>query len=195
VVVAATGRSRGYDLATGQELWRLGGMTVNTIPTPVERAGVVFLASGFRGSALQAVALDGAKGDLEGTDAVRWTRDRHTPYVPSLLLYDDTLYFLKGHGKILTALDATTGKEHFTEKRLPGVRNVFASPVGAAGRVYVFGRTGHAVVLRHGPTYEVLAENDLDEGVEATPAVVGDTIYLRTRGHLYAIAEDPSAGP
>jgi outer membrane protein assembly factor BamB len=189
VVVAATGKSRAYDLETGDVVWSIGGMTTNTIPSPVHRDGVVYLMSGFRGNALQAISLDGATGNLEGTGALAWTYDRNTPYVPSPLLYDDSLYFLKHLKSILSCLDADSGEVRFTEQRLPGMHNVYASPVGASGRVYIFDRDGHAVVLKHGKGFEVLAENTIDDGVDASPAIVGDEIFVRGHDHLYCIAK------
>jgi outer membrane protein assembly factor BamB len=194
VVIPATGASRGYDLAIGKELWSLPGMTVNTIPSAVHRDGVVYLASGYRGNMLQAVDLSLAKGELAGSEAVLWTHERDTPYVASVLLYDEQLYFIKHLRNIFTSLDAATGKAHYTV-RLPNISNVYASPLGAAGRIYVFDRGGGAVVLRHGKTFEVLAENTLDDGIDATPAMVGSDLYVRGRHHLYRLAEPPSSEP
>lgn len=190
VIVPASGQSRGYDLATGAELWRLGGMTDNVIPTPVERDGLVYLTSGKRGAMLQAVAVAKARGDLEGSDAVAWSYDRHTPYVPSILLYDDRLYFLKQNKNILTCLDAATGEVVIPETRLEGVTSVWASPVGAAGRVYVVDRDGTTLVLAAGDEYRVLASNHLDDRFDASPAVVGKDLYLRGRHHLYALSAE-----
>ena len=189
VVVPGTGKSRGYDLENGKVLWSVGGMTTNTIPTPVHRDGVVYLMSGFRGNALQAIALAKASGSLEGTDAMVWTYDQHTPYVPSPLLYDDSLYFLKHLKSILSVLDADDGEVRLTEHRLPGLGNVYASPVGAAGRVYFFDRDGRSVVLKHGDGFEVIAENKLDDGVDASPAIAGDELFVRGHDHLYCIAK------
>jgi outer membrane protein assembly factor BamB len=189
VVVAATGKSRAYDLATGEVVWEAAGMTVNVVPTPVYGHGMVYLTSGFRGSALQAVRVAEAKGEVTAGEAVAWTHDRDTPYVPSPLLYGDQLYFLKVNSGILSCLDAKTGKIHFNEQRLEGVRNVYASPVGADGRVYLVGREGTTVVLEHGPEYKVLAQNTLDEGFDASPAVAGEELYLRGSQHLYCLAE------
>lgn len=188
VIVPATGKSRGYDLETGKEIWSLGGMTVNTIPSPVHRQGTVYLTSGYRGNMLQAVSLAKARGDLEGTEAVLWSHDRHTPYVPSTLLYDDKLYFLKHFRNILSCLDAETGAVLYTEKRLEGITNVYASPVGAAGRIYIVARDGKAIVLAHGAEYKVLATNELDDRFDSSPAIAGDEIYLRGHKYLYAIA-------
>lgn len=199
VVVPGTGFSRGYDLKNGTELWKLSGMTVNVIPSPVELDGVVYLTSGYRGNMLQAVALERAHGEIateakEGS-ALLWSHDRHTPYVPSVLLYDDQLYFLKHFKSILSCLDAASGKVIYTEERLPGLTNVYASPVGAAGRVYIVGRDGKAVVFKHGKTLEILAENVLDDGFDATPAIVGDEILLRGRRYLYSLAADKPPVP
>ena len=79
-----------------------------------------------------------------------WSLDRDTPYVPSPLLYDGILYFLKTNNGFLTALDTATGKPHYQAQRIDAIPNVFASPVGAAGRVYIPGREGATVVLKHG---------------------------------------------
>lgn len=193
VVVNATGKVRSYDLATGKVIWEVGGMTANAIPTPVSANGLLFVTSGFRGNALKAIRLAGARGDLTGTPAVVWSHDRDTPYVPSPLLYNGVLYFLKHNTGILSALDAATGKVHYGPARLEGIEGVYASPVGAAGRLYIAGRNGATAVLAAGPELKVLALNRLDDGFEASPAIVGGEIYLRGRRHLYAIAEGAPA--
>ncbi len=190
VIVPASGKSRGYDLATGAELWRLGGMTGNVIPTPVERDGLVYLTSGKRGAMLQAVAVAKASGDLEGSDAVAWSYRRHTPYVPSILLYGDRLYFLKQNKNILSCLDAATGEVVIPETRLEGITSVWASPAGAAGRIYVVDRDGTTLVLAQGDEYRVLAKNHLDDRFDASPAIAGKDLYLRGRHHLYALSAE-----
>ncbi len=187
VVINATGKVRAYDLATGALVWETTGMTTNAIPTPVAADGMLFVTSGFRGNALRAIKLAGARGDLTGTPAVAWSYDQDTPYVPSPLLYGGVLYFLKHNQGILTALDAASGKAVFGPERLPGVEGVYASPVGAAGRVYIPGRNGATAVLAQGREMKVLAINKLDDGFDASPAIVGKEIYLRGRRFLYAI--------
>ena len=190
VVLPGTGKSRGYDARTGKELWSLAGMTKNTIPSPVARNGVAYLMSGFRGNALQAIDLKRAKGDLEGHASVVFTHDRHTPYVPSPVLVDDNLCFIKHNKNGFTCLNADTGEVRFTEVRLPGIQNVYGSPVAAAGRIYVIDKDGTATVIKNGSTFEVLAENQLDEGVDSTPAIYGDSLFVRGRKHLYRFAMD-----
>lgn len=118
VIVNATNRVRAYDLANGALLWECGGMTVNTIPSPVTADGVVYVTSGFRGSALLAIRLAEAKGDITGTPAVLWKYEQDTPYVPSPLLYGDKIYFLKVNSGILSCLNAKTGEEHYGPQRL-----------------------------------------------------------------------------
>ena len=100
---------------------------------------------------------------------------------------DDTLYLIKSNAGILSAFDARTGTPHYQLQRLAGVSNVFASPVGAGGRVYIAGCDGTTLVIRQGSTFEVLATNVLDDRFDASPAVVGNQIYLRGHRHLYAI--------
>src|SRR5262249_37493045 len=92
VVVPGTNRLRGYDLATGAVLWECGGLSSNVVASPVAADGVVYAGSSYDTRALMAVRLDGAKGDVTGTDRVVWFRRRGTPYVPSPLLYGDSLY-------------------------------------------------------------------------------------------------------
>ena len=190
VITPAMNQVYAYDLETGETVWRSRGTTMNAIPSPVHAGGMVYVTSGYRGNNLQAIRLADARGDIANTGAIVWQLDRDTPYVPSPLLYDDALYLLKSNDGILSAFDPLTGEPHYALQRLQGVPNVFASPVGAAGRVYITGRDGATLVIRQGPRYEVLAVNRLDDGFDASPAVVDDELYLRGYRHLYKIAEN-----
>ena len=190
VVTSATGAVRGYDAATGVLRWWGEGMTANAIPTPVAAGGVVFVTSGYRGSRLAAIDLSVAVGDIRGSDAVVWSVDRDTPYVPSPLLADGQLYVLKGNSGVLTVYDAETGTRRYGPERVPGVRNVYASPVAAAGRLYVTSREGVTTVLGAHAPFDVLATNTLDDGFDASPAIVDGEIYLRGNKFLYSIATD-----
>jgi outer membrane protein assembly factor BamB len=190
VIASATNRIRSYDLAQGDLLWNVGGMTLNVVPTPVAANGTVYLASGFRGSALIAVRYPGAEADITGTPAVAWVYEgKNTPYVPSTLLDKEMLYFLSGNNPILSCVDARTGRAHYTE-RLEGLQGVYASPVSANGHVYITGLEGTTAVVQHGPEFRVLATNSLDDGFAASPAVVEKEIYLRGHKHLYCIASE-----
>ncbi len=188
VIVSGMNRIHSYDLATGDVVWHTAGLTMNPIPSPVAADGLVILTSGFRGNSMKAIKLAEAKGDITGTPAVAWTYDRDTPYVPSPLLYDGLLYFFKTNSGILSVFDAASGKPHYQLTRLEAVPNVFASPVGAAGRVYIPGREGATVVLKNGPAFEMIGVNKLDDGFDASPALVDGEIYLRGQRYLYCIA-------
>jgi outer membrane protein assembly factor BamB len=189
VVTSATEQVRSYDAETGELIWHTGGMTVNPIPSPVSVDGLVFVMSGFRGNALLAIRLADAKGDITDTDAIVWKLERDTPYAPSPLLYDDTLYFLKTNSAILSSFNAKKGQELIGRERLDGMGTVYSSPVGVNGRVYISDRDGNTLVIKHGPTFEVIASNTLDDGFDASMAVVGDEIYMRGHKNLYCIAK------
>ncbi len=189
VITSATRRVRSYDLESGALIWEAEGMTANTIPTPVHQDGIVYATSGYRGNALLAVRLAGASGDVTGTGAVIWSLGQDTPYVPSPLVYGDTLYFLKSNSGVLTCVDPSDGTKHFGPQRLD-VSNVYASPVGVQDRAYITGRDGHTVVLRRGATYEVLAVNELNEAVDASLAIAGRHLLAWERARL----QDPGSG-
>ncbi len=189
VITAAERRTNGYDLDTGQMIWEGPGLTTNPIPSPVMSDGVVFLMSGYRGNALRAVNLADAHGNIGGSSAILWEYNRDTPYVPSPLLYGDNLYFLKSNSPILTVFDAAHGELRYGPQRLDGLQEVYASPVGAAGRVYIADRDGATLVIEEGGAFNVLATNTLDDGFEASPAIVGNELYLRGRRFLYRIEE------
>lgn len=189
VIVNGTNRLVSYDLATGEPVWQTAGTTLNVIPSPVAADGMVFAMAGFRGNMVRAIRLDQAKGELSGPPAEAWTYDRDTPYVPSPLLYQGKLYFLKSNSGILTCMDAASGTVHYTT-RLEGAPNVYASPVAADGRLYIVGREGTTVVIKAGREFEVLATNAIDEPMDASPAVVADQLYLRGQQHLYRISGD-----
>ena len=189
VVTAAEKRLRSYDLATGDIVWESNGLTMNPIPSPVSDGGLLFAMSGFKGNRLSAIRLADAKGDISDGKANAWTLDRDTPYVPSPLLYDGLLYFLKSNAGILSVFDANTGRPHYQAQRLNGIPEVYSSPVAAQGRVYITGRDGTTAVLRQGPRFEMLARNTLDDGFDASAALVDGHIYLRGYRYLYDIAE------
>lgn len=189
VITSATKLIRSYDLATGELIWECGGMTMNAIPMPVTANGIVYVMSGFRGNALLAIRLAGAKGNITDSDAIVWKHGKDTPYTPSPLLFQDKLYFLRSNNGILTCFDAKTGKEYYSRQRLEGMGNVFASPVGAQDRIYIVGQKGTMYVVKHGPEFKILAKNKLDDNFNASPAIIDNRIYLRGYKNLYCIEQ------
>src|SRR4029077_7971050 len=111
VIVNGTNRMRGYDLVTGKVLWECGGLSSNVVASPVYADGMVFAGSSYEKRALLALRLDGAHGDITGTNRVAWTRNQATPYVPSPLLYGDALYYLGHYQGVLSRINAATGKD------------------------------------------------------------------------------------
>jgi hypothetical protein len=150
---------------------------------------MVFAGSSYDMRALLAIRLDGATGDVTGTDQIAWRRNRGTPYVPSPLLYDGGLYFLAHYQGILTRVDARTGEDQPGPFRLPGISNVYSSPVAAADRIYVTDLNGATVVVGSGPAPRLLARNELSEPVSASAAIAGRELFLRGERHLYCLAE------
>jgi outer membrane protein assembly factor BamB len=189
VVVSATRKIRSYDLATGKQIWECAGMTANSIPSPVTADGVLYATSGFRGSALLAIKLAGATGDLTDSPSILWKHTRSTPYVPSPLLYDDKLYFFAVNNAMLSCVDAKTGKPLADAERIEDLQGVYASPVGAKDRVYLIGRNGAAKVIKNSGRIEVLASNRLNDRIDASPAIAGKEMFLRGHEHLYCLAE------
>ena len=137
-----------------------------------------------------AIRLEGAEGDVtRGGESLLWNRRRSTPYVPSPLLYDGSLYFLHHYQPILSRLEAESGEEE-GPYRLAGIRNLYASPIGAAGRLYLPDLAGATLVLSHANPPETLALNQLDDVFNASPVAVGGELFLRGERFLYCIAKD-----
>lgn len=180
--------ARAYDAKDGTELWRCGGQTQRPVACAVGTEGVVYVGSGFRGSFLGAFRTDG-RGDIESGDAVLWSVNRDTPDIASPLLSQGRLYYHKGKTGMLTCLDAATGEPHYTTTRIPGIKSTYASPVAAGGHVYLTGRGGTTVVLEDAEQVKIVASNSVGEPVDATPAPVGNELFIRGQKHLFCIAE------
>ena len=155
--------------------------------------------TGFITNSLYAIPLD-ASGDITGQDdKVAWkTRRVGAPYVPSPLLYGKLLYFTAGNKGILSCYDVETGEPLLDRQRLQGISNVYASPVGADGRIYITSRDGTTVVIQRGKfekdgdksKVEILATNKLDERFDASAAIVGHEMFMRGSTHLYCISAE-----
>ena len=188
VITDATAKIRSYNLADGHLIWECTGLTANVIPSPVADSDTVYSMSGFRGHNCMAIKL-GHTGDIAGTDAIAWSYGKGTPYVPSPLLYGGKLYFFADNNGVLTCIDAKTGKGLIDAERLDDLKMVYASPVGADGRVYLVARGGTTVVIKASDKLEILATNKLDDGFDASPALAGKQLFLRGRENLYCIEQ------
>ena len=137
-------------------------------------------------SSLRAYRL-GGEGDVTERNFL-WKNPRSLPNVPSPLVYRSVLYTLK-EGGILTSFDTKTGAI-VKQARLPGaLGEYFSSPVAADGKIYTISLEGKVSVIQAGAQWEVLAVNTLDDECIATPAIVGERIYIRTRSRLYCFAK------
>lgn len=173
----------GYDPRTGQERWRLeerGAHSGSTRPVPGH--GLIFYPTGFPTGQLLAIRL-AAKSDA--VPEVVWRVTRGVPNKPSVLLVSDLIFMINDVG-IVSCVEARTGTAVWTS-RLPGTYS--ASPVSAAGRVYFFSEDGKTTVIEAGREFKVLADNLLDEGFMASPALAGNALVVRTRTHVYRIEE------
>ena len=189
VVVSGTRRVRGYDLKTGTVIWEAGGLPGNIVASPVGADGMVFAAGSYEKQTLLAIRLTGAKGELTGTQQIAWQKNRSTPYVPSPLLYDGWLYYLRHYQGVLSRVNAKTGDEPSGPFRLGSVFNIYSSPVAAAGRIYVTDRNGKTLVMSNDAEPKALTVNKLDDRFSASAALVGDAIFLRGEKFLYCIGE------
>ena len=180
--------ARSYDLASGKELWRCAGQTERPCASPVAEGGLVFVGSGHRGSFMGAFELDG-NGDLQGTDKVVWTIKQDTPDIASPLLSQGRIYFHKGKNGALSCVDAETGKPFYMAARVPGLEQIYASPIAAGGHVYLTSRAGTTVVIEDAPEMKVISTNNVGETVDATPAPVDGELFIRGEKHLFCITE------
>jgi len=176
-----------YDPATGKELWKVRHGGFSSAPRPVYGRGLVFLVTDHDHPELWAVRTDG-QGDV--TDShVAWKETRAMPSRSSPLLVDDLLYVVSRQG-ILSCLEAKTG-EAVWKNRLEGQYS--ASPIHAENRIYYFNENAVCTVIRPGRTFEELAVNRLDDQpLMASPAVAGDSLFIRTEKYLYRVEETPS---
>lgn len=187
VIMNGSNRVVSYDLANGEVLWQCGGQAANPIPSPLSRDDLVYCVTGFQGNAVYAIPLD-ATGDITGTDKVAWSTNETGSYVASPVLHDGLLYVTHDRNAILSCFDAKTGEKLYGPKRLPGMRaSLYSSLVAADDRIYISDREGKTVVIKHGPEMEILATNELGEGIDASPAIVGNQMFIRGSKHLYCL--------
>jgi len=178
---------RGYDPATGKELWRLGGSSKITAPTPIFADGLIVVASGRRPEAPVFAIRAGALGDITGdTRWVAWQKQQRGPYMPTPLIYGGYLYVL-GNAGVFDCYSLATGTEIYRE-RIPHQGSGFSgSPVASDGKIYLPSEDGDIFVVKAGPHFELLQKNEMGEPLMATPAISGGMLVVRTQHRLWAI--------
>jgi outer membrane protein assembly factor BamB len=191
LVTNASNFIRGYDPRTGRELWRLGGSSKITAPTPIFADGLFMVASG-RAPERPLFAVRGeARGDITlrggtSSEAVAWSRSGRGSYMPTPLVYKGILYVLANNG-VLDAYDARSGAEIYRQ-RLQHLGSGFsASPVAADDRLYLTNEDGEIIVVAAGREFRHVATNAMGELLMATPALSDGVMYVRSASSLFAI--------
>jgi outer membrane protein assembly factor BamB len=145
---------------------------------------MVFTATGLAKGEMWAVKLGGT-GVVTDTHVV-WKATNQVPNRPSPLLVGDLLFMVHQDTGVVSCLEAKTGELVWRE-RLPGPGHQSASPIYAEGRIYFFNENGYGAVIEAGRQFNVLAENKLDAGFMASPAVAGKALFVRSKTHLYRL--------
>jgi outer membrane protein assembly factor BamB len=192
LVTNASNFIRGYDPLTGTELWRLGGSSKITAPTPILSSNLIVVASGRAPERPIFAIRPDARGDITLADGetsnrfVAWRKTGRGPYMPTPIAYRDRLYVLANQG-LLDAYDAATGNEIYRQ-RIPGATSGFsASPVAADGRLYLSSEDGEIIVVRAGAEFAIASRHPMGEPLMATPAIAGGLLYVRGEKRLFAI--------
>jgi outer membrane protein assembly factor BamB len=184
----------GYDLQTGEEIWRMSGGGDCPVPTPVIGKGLIFLTSAHGPRRPMYAVRTDATGDvslLEGAATnrfVAWSALRGGSYMQTPLVYGDYLYSCHIDG-ILSCYETTTGKRLYQERLGTGGQGFTASPVASDGKLYFTSEQGAVYVLKPGAEFSVLATNQMGEVCMATPAISERTIFFRTQEHVVAVGD------
>ena len=192
IVTIGPGVAASYDLA-GKELWRLSGMSMIPVPSPFAYEGFLYLDGGLMGSLF--VVRPGASGDVSlgkeqtSNDYVTWTAARAGTYLPTPVAYEGGLYMLSEKG-ILSRFDTKIGKLTYKQRIDPVAGAFTSSPWAYNGRIFCLSEEGKTFVIAAGETFNLLHVNSLDEMAQATPAVVGDRLLVRTETRLYSIRQN-----
>jgi outer membrane protein assembly factor BamB len=192
LITNASNYVRGYDPKTGTELWKLGGSSKITAPTPIFSNGLHIVASGRAPERPVFAVKPGARGDLtlpKGEDhnaSIAWSKTGRGSYMPTPLAYRGILYVLANNG-VFDAYDLETGKDIYRQ-RLPLVGSGYSSsPVAADGKIYLSNEDGEMLVIEAGATFKVIATSTMGEPIMATPALSEGVMYVRALSTLFAI--------
>jgi outer membrane protein assembly factor BamB len=181
-----------YDFKTGKEIWKLTGGGDIPVPTPVVQDGLIFITNAHGPRAPVYAIRESATGDISladgatSNDGIAWTAPRDGGYMCTPLVYRGIVYIVKYNG-VLSAYDARTGEVKFQQRLAGGTSAFTSSPIAADGKVYLASEEGRVYVLKAGPTFEVLAENEMTESVLSTPAISEGALLYRTQNHVLSV--------
>ena len=178
----------GYDIATGKELWRLGGSSQITAPTPIFTPDAIIITSGRRPTAPILAIKPGATGNITDSASVLWQKLQRGPYMPTPIIHGTQLYVL-GNAGVFDSYNYRTGDEIYRARLVHKGSGFSASPVASDGRLFASSEDGDIFVVKLGPAFEVLAQNSMGEPLMATPAIAGETLFVRGQKTLFAIGK------
>lgn len=184
-----------YNPANGAEIWKSErGTSYRTVGSTVFSEGLFFVGTGTGGGARHAVAFKLDRSRNPPTATVAWEEKKSLPYVPSMLVRGEHLYFVNDRG-VAGCCVASTGKTVWTERvseRTGG--NVYASPMLVDGRIYAVTTVGEVIVVAAEPKFQLLGRSllEADEEVIASPAVADSCLLVRGRHHLYCFGNRPA---
>lgn len=196
IVAVGPGEVVSYDLA-GKELWRMSGMSGSAIPMPFAYDGLLHI-NGGRGRSLFAIR-PGASGDISlskdqtSNEYVVWSQPRAGTYLPSSLAYEGAVYSLTETG-ILSRFDARTGRQIYKTRIDPAATAFTTSPWAYNGKLFCLSEEGQTFVIATGEQFQLLHVNELDDMAQASPALVGERLLIRTEHRLYSIRRGRPAG-
>ncbi|MEC7566945.1 MAG: PQQ-binding-like beta-propeller repeat protein [Planctomycetota bacterium] len=190
VITCASNYVRSYNLEDGDLIWQCSGLTGNATPCPIVEGDRVLVMTGYKGHSAMSLPIT-ETGDISDSDKIHWTHDRGTPYVPSPVLLNGTLFFNQSNTGIWTSLESRSGKIVLERTRLPGIAKIYASPIAAGGHLYVTGIDGLTLVLRPDTSLQVVASNKLNDTVISSASFAGKQLFLRGDKYLYCISETP----
>jgi outer membrane protein assembly factor BamB len=182
----------GYDPNTGAELWRLGGSSQITAPTPVYSDSIIIVCSG-RGPEAPVFAIKtGATGDITlpehqtSSENILWSKTKVGPYMPTPIIYRGYVYTLNNNGDF-RCYDLESGEKIYSEK-IPHRGGGFSgSPVASDGHIFLASEDGDVFVIKAGPLFEIIATNDVGERIMTTPAISDGTLFIRAEKSIFAV--------
>jgi len=188
-----TNALRGYDPATGKELWSISGDKFNSeiaIGVPYAAHDLIYMAAGYPPTQPIFAIKPGLRGKVTVTDeanpqAFAWKVKRGGPYIPTSIVYGEHLYTIQNNG-ILACYEAKTGKRLYQNRLSEKSSAHSASPVAADGKLYFAAEDGDVFVVKAGPVFELLASNQVGEVLMATPAVTEKLLIVRGQSSVFA---------